>query len=309
MQRNKNIRLLIALAMVLALIVLLPLLKNKGDGLSVDRKMFTLGNQTVITDVVLTTDSTQNKLSYVNGKWLVNGSYDLDLSMRDVFFSVLSQLEIRRPVAKSQMDSIALAIRSQGVEVSILNNADTVKAYKVWGNKNDQSSYIMGSDGKPYLMHIPGYRSYVAGIFEVPESDWRTRRVFSAQFTNLNSLKLKYADGDSISFRYKDSFFEIEGMHADSTQLITSLENLLFLQTDQYLLPSEMHNYVDPNFDPDKPMVWISATKLAGTTENVRLYDTKPKKPFYLAITPDSSYCLFNKKRMERILVKKKDFK
>lgn len=308
MQRNKNIRLLIALAMVIALIVLLPLLKNNGSGLSVDRKLFTLGNQTVITDVILTTDSTQNKLSYINGKWVVNSKYDLDLSMRDVFFSVLSQLEIRRPVAKSQEDSIVQIILNQGVEVSILNNSDTVKAYKVWGNKEDQSSYIMGNDNKPYLVHIPGYRSYVAGIFEVPESDWRTRRVFSAQFTNLNRLQLNYADGDSLSFRYKESFFEIEGMHADSTQLITSLENLLFLQTDQYLLPSEMHNYVDSNFDPNKPMVRISATKLSGATETVRLYDPKPKNPFYLAITPDSSYCLFNKKRMERNLVKKKDF-
>lgn len=308
MQKNKNIQLLIALAMVIALIVLLPLLKENDGGLSVDKKMFTLGAQTVITDVILTTDSAENKLSYVDGKWLINNTYDLDLSMRDVFFSVLSQLEIRRPVAKSAKDSIAQIIDVQGVDVVVLNNSDTVKNYKVWGNKDDQSSYIMGPDNTPYLMHIPGYRSYVAGIYEVPESDWRTRRVFTAQYTNLGKLELNYADGDSISYRYKDSFFEIEGMYADSTQLINSLENLLFLQTDQYLLPSEMHNYVDTNFNSSQPFVRISTSKLSGTTETVRLYDPKPDKPFYLGITPDSSYCLFNKKRMKRILVKKKDF-
>ncbi|MCB0497765.1 MAG: hypothetical protein KDC79_16605 [Cyclobacteriaceae bacterium] len=307
MQKKKNIQLLFALAMVIALIALLPLLKKKGSGLEVDRHLFTLGAQTVITDVILKTDSATNKLCYVNGKWRVNDKYDLDLSMRDVFFSVLSQLEIKRPVAESQSDSIAEIIRNKGVEVTILNNADTVKSYSIWGDKDSESSFIMGAKSQPYLIHIPGYRSYVAGIFEVPESDWRTRRVFSTTYTNLNELKLEYSDGNSLTYRYKNSFFEIEGVHADSTQLINSLENLLFLQTDQYLLPSEMHNYVDANFNSN-PFVTIAAIKLSGSMEKTRLYDPRPDKPYYLGITPDSSFCLFNKKRMKRILVKKKDF-
>ena len=308
MQKKKNIQLLFALAMVIALIALLPLLKKKDSGLKVDRNLFTLDAQTVITDVILRTDSATNKLSYVNGKWRINDKYDLDRSMRDVFFSVLSQMEIKRPIAESQSDSIAQAIRSKGVKVAILNNADTVKWYSIWGDKNSESSFVMGTNNQPYLIHIPGYRSYVAGIFEVPESDWRTRRVFSTTYTNLNELKLEYSDGNSLTYRYKNSFFEIEEVHADSTQLINSLENLLFLQTDQYMLPSEMHNYVDANFDSGNPFVVISTTKLSGATEKVRLYDPKPGMAYYLGITPDSSFCLFNKKRLERILVKNKDF-
>ena len=308
MQKKKNIQLLFALAMVIALIALLPLLKKKDSGLKVDRNLFTLDAQTVITDVILRTDSATNKLSYVNGKWRINDKYDLDRSMRDVFFSVLSQMEIKRPIAESQSDSIAQAIRSKGVKVAILNNADTVKWYSIWGDKNSESSFVMGTNNQPYLIHIPGYRSYVAGIFEVHESDWRTRRVFSTTYTNLNELKLEYADGNSLTYRYKNSFFEIEEVHADSTQLINSLENLLFLQTDQYMLPSEMHNYVDANFDLGNPFVVISTTKLSGATEKVRLYDPKPGMAYYLGIAPDSSFCLFNKKRLERILVKNKDF-
>jgi len=306
MQKQKNTRLLLALSAVLILISLLPYLDNKSEGLSIDKKQFTLNQQTVITDVLLASKTITNKLSYIRGKWVVNDKYELDPNMRDVFFSVLSQLEIRREVSESQNDSITNLIRSKGIEVSVVNNQELIKNYWIWGNKDSQTSFLM-DDEQAYVVHIPGYKSYVAGIFEVPEEDWRTRRVFTALFTNLNTLKIEYPH-DDIEFRYKDQFFEIINIRADSTQLISSLENLLFLQTDQYLQPSEYPTYIPDGIEIKTPFASISVSKLAGTKEKVKLYNTKNESNFYLGITPDSSYCLFNKARLNQIIVKKPDF-
>lgn len=306
MQKQKNTRLLLALCAVLILISLLPYLDNKSEGLAIDKKQFTLNQQTVITDVVLSSKSGINKLSYLNGEWVVNDKYELDPNMRDVFFSVLSQLEIRREVSQSQNDSLINLITSKGIEVSVLNNRELVKNYWIWGNKDSQMSFLMDEE-QAYVVHIPGYKSYVAGIFEVPEGDWRTRRVFTALFTNLNTLKIEYPD-DDIEFRYKDRFFEITDIRADSTQLISSLENLLFLQTDQYLQPSEYPTYIPDDIESKPPFASISATKLAGSKEEVKLFYTKNESNFYLGITSDSSYCLFNKNRLKKIIVKKADF-
>jgi hypothetical protein len=307
MQKQKNIILLFALSFTAITIALLPFFLGTNQGQNLDKKQFTLNQETVITDVILKSDSNTNKLSYINGVWKVNSDFDLDLNMRDVFFSVLSQMEIRRAVSSSQNDSILSLIKNQGVEVTILNNQNIIKKYLIWGDKERQVSYISTGLEESFLIHIPGYKSYVAGIFEVPESDWRSRRVFSALFTNLNTLKIIYPN-EEIEFRYKDRFFEIVGMNADSTQLIESLENLLFLQTDKYLLPTEYVNYSPQNFGNDNTIVNVQVSKLSGASEKLSIFNTKLESPYYLGITADSTYCLFDKKRINRLLVKKSDF-
>lgn len=307
MQRKKNIQLLVVLSVIIIIISLLPLLKDNQNGLYIDKKLFTLDQQTVITDVILTSDSSSNRLSYTNGVWQVNNLYELDPNMRDVFFSVLSQLEIRREVASSQNDSISSLSKNRGVQVSIYNNQELIKNYWILGDSTAQTSYLTDDQEQSYIVHIPGYRSYVAGIFNVPETDWRSRRVFSALFTNLNTLKVSYINED-IEFRYKDSFFEIVGVHADSTKLISSLENLLFLQTDQFLDSSDTIEYVDNDVLIKNPFVSILVTKLSGAEERINLFETKQESSFYLGITTDKSYCLFNKKQFNNILVKMSDF-
>lgn len=307
MQKQKNVRLLIILAITIILIAIFPLLNNNRDGLSVEKNLFTLNSQTVITDVLLSSNGISNKLSYIQGRWQINRKYELDPNMRDVFFSVLSQMVIRRKVAQSQRDSIANLITKNGVDVLILNNADTVKSYKIWGISESQTSYIMDTEEQPYIVHIPGYRSYVAGIFEVPETDWRSRRIFSALFTNLNSLKIEYPKED-IEYRYKDSFFEIIDMDADSTQLITSLENLLFVQADKFIPLSEFEKYKVDSIRDNNPIATILATKLSGAMESVIVYNTIEEQPFYIGYTTDASFCLLNKNRLNKILRKKSDF-
>ena len=306
MQKQKNIRLLIILGAIATLISVAQLLLQKDDGLSVDKKQFTLNQQTVITDVILNSKSSTNKLSYINGSWQVNSKYELDQNMRDVFFSVLSQLEIRRVISASQNDSIVNLAKKEGTHVSILNNQDTVKSYQILGDNDSQTSYLVDNEGIAFSIHIPGYRSYVAGIFEVPEADWRSRRVFSALFTNLNILEISYPK-ESIEFRYKNSFFEIVDADADSTQLIGALENLLFLQTDQYLQSSDYSKYLaSPPFQ--NKIATITTTQLSRKKETVSLYAAKNESAFYVGITSDSTFCLFNKKRLNKILVKKSDF-
>ncbi|MCF6359882.1 MAG: hypothetical protein L3J29_03875 [Cyclobacteriaceae bacterium] len=306
MQKQKNIRLLLILGGLLTLLTLIPFLKD-DSGLSIDKRQFTLDPQTVITDVILTSKESKNTLSYIQGKWQINDSYELDPNMRDVFFSVLSQMEIRKSLPQSQNDSLVQLIQLKGTEVKVLDNSELIKHYFIWGNADSQVSYIMDTENNGYMVHIPGYRSFVAGIFQVPESDWRTRRTFTAQFLNLSSLKLKYPT-DSIEFRYKDGFFEITDVNADSTQLITSLENLLFLQTDQYLVPEEYAKYEVDSLIEQTPFVKIFTTTLVGMTETIKVFDTPNKQPYYLALATDSTYCLLNKKQLNQILVKKSNF-
>ncbi len=306
MQKQKNTRLLLVLGGLITLLSLIPFLKD-SKGISIDKKQFTLDSQTIITDVILSSPKTKNTLSYMQGVWQINSRYELDPNMRDVFFSVLSQIELRKSIPESQKDSLIALIKNKGTEVTILNNADLIKHYRIWGNSNLQISYVLDNEDNGYVVHIPGYRSYVAGIFQVPESDWRSRRAFSALFTNLNSLKIAYPN-EEIEFRYKDSFFEIVDMVADSTQLITSLENLLFLQTDQYLVATEYAKYKTDSLTQYAPMAIVSATQLAGKMEDVQIFNTQKDRLYYLGKMSDSSFCLFNKKRLKKILVKKSDF-
>ena len=108
MQKRQNIRLLIILSATIVAVVFLQLSGKKDSNLGIDKTTFQLTDQQEITDVYLHSKMADNHFQFKNGHWVLNDTLLLDQSMRDVFFSVLSKVEIRKPVIESSKDSIRI---------------------------------------------------------------------------------------------------------------------------------------------------------------------------------------------------------
>ena len=134
MQKTKNIRLLVALALSIAVIIILQFSKREGNNLGVEKTIFQLHDQQEITDVYLKSTQAENHFKFQNGHWELNDTLLLDQSMRDVFFSVLSKVEIRKPVVASAKDSLVNFLLSSGVQTIITFGDETIKDYRVGGN-------------------------------------------------------------------------------------------------------------------------------------------------------------------------------
>ena len=105
---------------------------------------------------------------------------------------------------------------------------------------------IQTDDKQPFIMGIPGYGSYIAGIFEIPSNDWRNRLILSTNWRTLQSLKLEYSDYPEHSFeiRFKFNFLGVDGiMELDTARMMNFIEGFNYLQADKFLAEGESDPY------------------------------------------------------------------
>jgi hypothetical protein len=87
-------------------------------------------------------------------------------------------------------------------------------------------------------MLIPGYRVYVAGIFELPVQEWRDKYIFGFNWRlNFKSMNVTFPDQPQQNFEVSnlENYFGIEGIKTDTTRLYDFLDRVSLLTVDQYL--------------------------------------------------------------------------
>jgi hypothetical protein len=309
MQKKRNIRLIAILSLVIAAIFILQYNTRSTSNLGVEKSIFQLHDQQEITDVYLKNNSLENHFKYQRGRWMLNDTLLLDQSMRDVFFSVLSKVEIRKPVVESLNDSLVNYLRSFGTHTIITFGNDIIKDYWVGGNREQEVTWMMADEVQiPFQVHIPGYQSYLAGIFSVPANDWRSRFIFNLNFALLKRIKISYPDKTELQLNYANSFFSIPGLDADSTKVANFLDNLAFLQADQFLAEDETKVQFDSLLENNLVMATIRLEEVSGDESSITFYQKLASEQFVLAKTDDGTHCIFNYERIKGLFKTRKDF-
>ncbi len=303
-QKRKNIQLMIILVCLIIITGSLYVAGNNNDKLSFDKQLFTLGENTVITTVQLDNNQTPIQLEYVGGIWEVNGKYPIDENMRDVFFAVLSTVEARRPVSEIQKDSIATFLRNEGTQVTISNDGVKVMSYVVGGDKDQFLTYFMDpADSKPYLMQIPGYLSFIAGIFEVSENDWRERYIWPMDWSRLKTFSITFSESEPLVFKYGSNFIHVSGIdQMDTAAVMDFLQYSANLQAISFLGKDSSYNYVI-----SKPFAQFRVEEIANRNYSLDVYEI-PNSKQVLGILNGSEKALFSKKNIEYMMKEKEDF-
>lgn len=295
---------------MIAVIIFLQLSKRNSSNLGVDKTIFQLHDQQEITDVYLKSRQVEIHFKFQSGRWALNDTLFLDQSMRDVFFSVLSKVEIRKPVVESAKDSLVNFLFGMGVHTTITYGDEIIKEYWVGGNQELEVSWIMDSHKQvPYQVHIPGYQSYLAGIYNVPAKDWRSRFIFNLNFALLRSIEIEYVEsGETLEMNYANSFFSIPELNADSTEIANFLDNLAFLQADQFIETAELDNEYDSLLKNNLVYATISLKKISGEDKSITFYNHLQNKRFILAKIDDGSLALFDYERINGLFKTRNDF-
>ena len=308
-QKRKNITLLIILLLLSATTVLVYISGGKTNRIDVDERLFALGENTVITTVLIQGPDVNNHFEYVGQTWIVNDKYEMDISMRDVLFAVLSQAEIRRPVPREIRDSVSSKLKSRGIKVIIQNGQELIQEFLVGGNNQKTNTYFMSPiDDVPYIMVIPGYQSYIAGIFEVKENDWRNRFIISVNWTNLKTVQIDYLNdpGQYYELRYTDDFFKIDGQpELDSAKVLDYIEELSLIQVNKFLGENEIKKY--DSLASTSPVIRISIESI-GDNYNLEFFPRLTGDRYQLARFNHSNLVLFNQAVLNILLKKAEDF-
>jgi len=237
---------------------------------------------------------------------VVNEKYEADRQMITVLFATLKQTITKREVATHLQDSLKKDISSNGVKISCFEAGSLSKEIWVGGNAQKTETYFQLKDGKPYVVTIPGYRVYVASIFELASNDWRDKQVFNFNWQNIKSLGVKYPADLRQGFiaSFKEKYFSIEGIATDTAKLDRFMDGLFQLRSERILDSTEIKNY--SNELAQKIMMEIAINDIGNRSYPLILFQPE-KESKYIVGKINEEVVLFNPLALTEIF-RKRDY-
>lgn len=311
-QKKKNVRLLVYLTTLIVITVMVYFSGSERSGVSFDKYKFRLGENIVITDVELQGQNFTNHLEYNNGVWMVNGKYFVDQGMRDVFFAVLSQVEVHRPASESIIDSLTSTFSESGIKVTITNNGEAVKQYYVVGDRERYSTWFLAEgEDLPHKMRIPGYHSYIAGIYQVGENDWRERFIWTMEWSRLKKFEVTYVKGDKddLVFEYVDNFIKVGNLDdMDTTQVMEYLQFAANLQVESFISEKDRFRY-DSLLTEELHYATINFEEIGNRQNSLILYNRELENNLIPGILNEDQVILLHRDNVELLYKEAKDFR
>lgn len=235
-------------------------LSQREQGSDVEKGLFKLDASEQVDRVTLEQNGVTLNLHYDGVRWMVNDSLDADRQMVKVLFATIDQVEAKREVGENLRDSVSREVRSQGVHVKFYVQNEVVSEIWVGGNKSKTQAYFLREgDAMPYVVGIPGYRVYAAGIFEQNINQWRDKRVFNFNWRNFKGLAVAFPKEQEQGFTVtmKERYFGIDGVEEiDTTRLNDYLDAMSLLEAETFYTAGESPRFdsllnVPPSFSID----------------------------------------------------------
>lgn len=237
MQEKRNKLLFALLLGLIAITTALYFLGNQTSEEVKSKDLFQLADTKVINRVELTSSLGKVVLSFNGTRWMVNDTVPADRDMIDVLFATVLQAEVKRPLAENRNDSVAIEIKTSGVDVRFFEGEVLRKTFKAGGNAKKTEAYFMDETGRAYLMNIPGYRVYVSGVFELIEKQWWDKYVFPFNWSNFKDLAVTYSDkaDNNFTISLQENYFAIDNLPTDTTKLNDFLDAVSLLTVDEFI--------------------------------------------------------------------------
>ncbi len=309
MQKKRNTYLAILLAILAMTSMGLMVFTREDVRSAADRDYFKVIETEKVDRVVLGAPTGSVELKFENNRWRINEKWDADVQMIKVLFATLRQVEPRRPVAARMKDSVVQWLAKSGIRVTIFEGNQTKQEFLVGGNDiKTEAWFLKAGDEQPYLMMIPGYRVYVAGIFELPENGWRNKRVFDFNWRNFRSLTATYSTDTRAGFEVemKGRYFGISNMAAvDTAKLNSYLDAMSLLFATRFVSPDQ------PGIDSVTilpPMTRIEIKDIAGRSYGLELFPLRKKNGEIIGRMADGQLVALDRRAVGEIVKKRSYF-
>ena len=305
MQEKKNKRLLILFVVLATSTIAVGWYLMAGESDEIDKSRFKKFDLQTVDKIVLQQHDDTVTLSFNGSRWLVNNQSNADAKMIDVLFATIHQAEPKRPVSRNSQDSIYQALDKDGVHVSVFTKDEKVGAWLAGGDPGKRQAYFaLPSDQEVFMMTIPGYRVYAAGVFELERLGWHDKRVFAFNWQNFSKLEVTFPKQASQNFSVvmNEGQVIIPGIQApDTAHLNSYLDAVSLLTVDDYLPASAS---LDSLLSVE-PIQILTVNDIAKRNYVLKLYASKTETVF--GLINDQQWAAFDT-RNARQVVHPKDF-
>jgi len=314
-QQHKNITLLVILGLLLSTSIILGITDISTTNTLSNKKFFSVQDTAKIDQILIrSAESPQEniRLKKVDGTWMLHEKTKAEQHIVKILLSILRDAEVTRDVPASQQEEINEYIQTNGFFVELFEEGEVINSFYACGNKNKTVSYMMDANAeKVSVVNIPGYQSYVAGIFEIPLNDWRNRLILSTNWRTLQNLYIKYTEYPeyNLSIKFNNNFLYVEGIQAlDTAKMMNFIEAYHLLQADRFLEKGQDEHYDSLLKTPATVSLSIKDINPANS-KRIDFYPLLPDDPMMLAyIKEDEQMVLFEAQRIQKLFAVKGDF-
>jgi hypothetical protein len=284
---------------------------------------------TAIVTKIFIADKNNNEITLTkdeSGHWSVNGERAQPEKV-NAFLKTLKDLKVRNPVPLVARNNVItrMATLAKKVEVYQIRprinifNAITLfprekltKTYYVGDVTPDNQGTFMLMEGAeaPYVVHIPGFRGFIAVRYSALDYEWRDYTVFNVGIGEIKSVELEFPAEPNQSFRVElteDRDAKLYSLQTGAQipgydtirmlNFLTSFNDIRF----EALLNKQIDRHVIDSVLSTSPRTTINLVTRDGDSNEVKIYYKKGFAALYMedgaTLEPfdlDRAYALVN---------------
>ncbi len=295
---KRNIQYILAILVLLIANGYLFFTEGQSQTASFDDTRFSITDTSAIRSVTIHARETTVLLERNNTSWLLNDTYPVDPGFREVLFSMMTRIKVKRKVDAggiSRSGSVTIRLEDEALSFEFSTDALGTQTYFL-------------QDGEAYLVEVPGYRDNVATIFQLTADQWRDRLVFDGSWRTIQKLSLQSESG-SLLISFNSQFFEVEGVApVDSSAVVDYLNQFQLFQANEMLSQGRF-----PELDSLKQ----TAPAAVLTIDDIKLekpvifniYPAISGQSYQLVTNKEGTMMVLGSNRVNRILKSGSDFK
>lgn len=217
--RKNRVTIIITLILLLAAIVLV--ISNSYTTLKKDVSDFSIKDTTIVTKIFLA-DKNNNEVTLTrsaDGAWMVDGKYPAQRAKISSFLKTLLDLEVRSPVPLAARNNVItrMAVIAKKIEIyQVVPRINLFNTFRLFPHEKLTKTYYIGDvtqdnqgtfmlmkgSEEPYIVHIPGFRGFVATRYSTAKSDWRDYTVFKTRINEIQSVKVEFPLKPEQSYQF-----------------------------------------------------------------------------------------------------------
>ncbi len=292
---KSNISRFILLAALVVIIGLNEwLIGSSSDNSGLNRDLFIISNTAEVDRVAVSNGQTTQSIHFENNNWYLNDSLITDPIKVRLLFATLQQASVRRQISgevKQKIDSLFMV---NGKKIDIERNGIIEKSFSFVGDENASLSYFKDNEGDIYLVEIPGYNAFIAGLLNIQSPNWQHPNLFHLfNWRNLSTIELhgSVLPENEIIIKRNKAFFEIEGIsNADTTRLTDYIDQISLLEADEYVITGlKEYNYEVLN---------VTLKDVGNNSLQLTLFESENDPYFYFGNLNTGQYFLLNKQKL-----------
>jgi hypothetical protein len=291
--------------------------------------VFSIADTSAVTKIFLA-DKNNNEVTLertAGEGWLVNGKHLAQQAKINSFLKTLMDLEVRSPVPLAARNNVItrMAVIAKKIEIyqiaprinlfnkiKLFPHEKLVKTYYVGDVTQDNQGTFMLMEGaeEPFIVHITGFRGFVATRYSTVMADWRDYTVFRTPLNQIRSVSVEFPLQAEQSYQFDvidnqnitlisladqqviQDFDTIRALN-----FLTSFSDVRFESLLEHLIEKEFIDSVAASV----PKTIITLTDREGEVNRVKIFTKKGFAPLYsgdgAAMEPmdlDRAYALVN---------------